>query len=254
MASTSSPLLRQAITALAGFALLFGAVSCGDSGTADENAEKKGAEKQENRPAKGDSADPKQPATPPEESGQPIAKGAGGNEKPNENPKETTTTQNPKPVGEPVKVPGTKPQEVVTKVPKTKPKEGEGKPTKKWGTDHMELAEGLIGLLDQSATVLESAVDPLSAKAAAEKFDKLTDQVVGLMKHMQDVGPPNGQTKGAIIKKVGAFQRKLDVRLQTCLTRIGKNREMGQHIGPVWVRMAQESEAYKDVAISWGLR
>lgn len=254
MASTRSPLLRQAITALAGFALLFGAVSCGDSGAADENAEKKGAEKKENSSAKGKSTDPKQPKTPPKENGQPIAKGTGDLEKTKAPPKETTTKQNPKPVGDPVKVPGAKPKEVVIKEPKTNPKEGEGKPKKKWGTDHMELAEGLIGLLDQSATVLESAVDPLSAKAAADKFDKLTDQVVGLMKHMQDVGPPKGQTKGAIIKKVGAFQRKLDVRLQTSLARIGKNREMGQHIGPVWVRMAQESEAYKDVATSWGLR
>lgn len=246
MAPTRPLLIRRTATALAGLSLLFGAVSCNESGASDDNADKKNAEKKEqasNSPKPEKSKDPE--GEQPKE-GNPIPE-KGKGEQP-----VTAEKEGPKPVGRPVKIPGAEtPKEEVTK---KDPKNEAGKPKKPWGNDHMELATELIGLLDRSATVLESAVDPLTAKAAAEKFDKLTTEVVALMKHMQKVGPPKGETKANIIKKVGAFQRKLDVRLQTSLTKIGKNREMGQHIGPVWVRMAEKSEEYQDVAVSWGLR
>ena len=106
-------------------------------------------------------------------------------------------------------------------------------------------AEEMISIIEEFATLLESAKDEASAKAAAVKFDALTERTKALKKRVASLPKLTKAEDDALTKKFEARAEPLKKRIETEMGRIGANPAIAQNLMESVMKFGQEMATLK---------
>jgi len=79
---------------------------------------------------------------------------------------------------------------------------------------YTEIADRVMKQMDNMVTAIESVQDEASAKAAAEKLNKVADEFNKLATEIEGIGEPSEQTQQAIQKRFEKKEAELEKRME----------------------------------------